>query len=227
MVGSLLFRLWLVAILAATIPGLLNAQGGATGTLVGFVTDATGAVVPDATVSIRNLNTNITQTDRSSAAGEYSFRYIPPGDYEIRATKTGFRASVLPKVKLDTGATFRADVSLQLGEVTETVEVAATAPIIQTEEASVGHLVEQKRIVELPLNGRKFEQLQMLSPGSVNALQSPVNRRPRRRCDSVAEHQPADGDRDERFQGEPDAHSGGWRQRGQQLRPDGDGESEP
>src|SRR5262245_41590068 len=149
---------------------LLQAQGGASGTIVGFVRDTTGAVIPKAAVSIRNLGTNLSQTDATGESGEYSFSYIPPGNYEIRATKTGFRASVVPNVKLDTGATFRVDISLQVGEVSESVEVQATAPIIQTEEASVGHLVEQKRIVELPLNGRKFEQLQMLSPGSVNAF---------------------------------------------------------
>lgn len=155
--------------LLAVVP-LLYGQGGASGTIVGFVKDSSGAVVPEASVSIRNLDTNLTKIDKSGESGEYSFGYIPPGNYEIRATKPGFRASVLPRVKLDTGATYRADIALQVGEVTETVEVAASAPIIQTEEASVGHLVEQKRIVELPLNGRKFEQLAMLSPGSVNAF---------------------------------------------------------
>jgi len=158
-----------LCLLLASAP-LLYGQGGASGTIIGFVKDASGAIVPDATVSIRNLDTNLTKTDKSGESGEYSFTYLPPGNYEIRATKTGFRASVIPRVKLDTGATYRADVSVQVGEVTESVEVEASAPMIQTEEASVGHLVEQKRIVELPLNGRKFEQLQILSPGSVNAF---------------------------------------------------------
>lgn len=164
-------RTWIVLFFTfAAAPVLLHAQGGAAGTIVGFVKDSTGAVVPSASVTIRNLETNLTRTDQSGESGEYSFTYIPPGNYEIRAAKPGFRASVIGSVKLDTGATYRADVTLQIGEVTEIVEVQAGAPTIQTEEASVGHLVEQKRVVELPLNGRKFEQLAMLSPGSVNAF---------------------------------------------------------
>jgi hypothetical protein len=155
---------------AALIPHSAQAQGGATATLVGMLRDTTAAVIPGATVTIRNLDTNLTQTDTTRASGEYRFSYVPPGTYEVRATKEGFRTAVVPEVKLDTGATFRVDITLELGQLAETVEVTAAPPVMQTEEASVGHLIEEKRIVELPLNGRKFEQLQMLSPGSVNSF---------------------------------------------------------
>ena len=85
------------------------------------VIDATGAVVPAATVAIQNKATNFSQTDTSRAGGEYTFAYLPPGTYEIRVSKPGFRASLVPEVKLDTAAVFRADVTLQVGEVAETV----------------------------------------------------------------------------------------------------------
>ena len=123
--GDRICPLLLCALFA--IQTLLQAQGGASGTIVGFVKDSTGAIIPKAAVSIRNLGTNLTQSDTTGESGEYSFSYIPPGNYEIRATKTGFRASVAPNVKLDTGGTFRVDISLQVGEVSESVEVQATA----------------------------------------------------------------------------------------------------
>ncbi len=146
------------------------AQGGATATLLGTVRDASGGSVPSAVVTIQNAGTNFKQSDTTRPNGEYTFVYLPPGTYEVRVTKDGFRASVVPEVKLDTAAVFRVDVTLQVGQVAETVSVEAAAPTMQTEEASVGHLVEEKRVVELPLNGRKFEQLQILSPGSVNTF---------------------------------------------------------
>ncbi|MCI0625238.1 MAG: carboxypeptidase-like regulatory domain-containing protein [Acidobacteria bacterium] len=146
------------------------AQGGASGTFVGVVKDLTGAVIPGATVSIRNRDTNFTLNDKTREVGEYTFSYVPVGYYEIRVTKESFRTAVVPNVKLDTGATFRVDLTLEVGEVGQSVEVTAAAPIMQTEEPSVGYLVEEKRVLELPLNGRKFEQLQILSPGSVNAF---------------------------------------------------------
>lgn len=161
---------FLTALLLVVSQGVVFGQAGSTGTIVGTITDSTGAVIPDATIVVRHLETNFTHTQNSGAAGGYRFPYIPAGNYEVRATMESFRASVVPDVKLDVGATFRVDFVLELGQVTETVEVAAAAPTIQTDEASVGHLIEEKRIVELPLNGRKFEQLQILSPGSVNTF---------------------------------------------------------
>ena len=161
---------FLTALLLVVCQGVVFGQAGSTGTIVGTITDTTGAVIPDATIVVRHLETNFSHTQTSGAAGGYRFPYIPAGNYEVRATMESFRASVVPDVKLDVGSTFRVDFVLELGQVTETIEVAAAAPTIQTDEASVGHLVEEKRIVELPLNGRKFEQLQILSPGSVNTF---------------------------------------------------------
>jgi hypothetical protein len=167
---KLVKALWLVLSLLVSVTGLSFGQGGTNGTIVGLVTDSTGAVVPGASITIKNRDTNLTQTDLTNSAGEYSFPYVPSGFYEIRATKEGFHAAVVGNVKLDTGATFRVDISLQVGQVNEVVEVQAAAPMMQTDEASVNAVVEAKRVVELPLNGRKFEQLQILSPGSVNTV---------------------------------------------------------
>ena len=133
---------FLIVLLLAVAQGVLFGQAGSTGTIVGTVTDATAAVIPDATIAVRHLETNFTQTQASGAAGGYTFPYIPAGNYEVRATLEGFRASVVPNVKLDVGATFHVDFVLELGQVTETVEVTAAAPTIQTDEASVGHLIE-------------------------------------------------------------------------------------
>jgi hypothetical protein len=150
--------------------GLASAQGGTSGTLVGLVSDPSGAVVPGVEVAVRSLETNITVTETTGEAGIFTFLNLRAGIYEVKAVKQGFRTATVSSVKLDVNATFRVNLTLQVGEVTQMMEVMAAAPTLQTDEAAVGHLIEQQRIVDLPLNGRNFQQLQLLTPGSVDTF---------------------------------------------------------
>ncbi|HSH15692.1 MAG TPA: carboxypeptidase-like regulatory domain-containing protein, partial [Verrucomicrobiae bacterium] len=131
----------------------------------GLVTDTTGAVIPGATVTITNVNTQISQTRTTNETGNYSFPQVQVGNYSIRCEMQGFKADVVPNQRVETGAQVRRDFRLEVGEVTETVEVSAAAVTLNTENAVVGGVVENKRIIELPLNGRNVVQLAVMVPG--------------------------------------------------------------
>ena len=143
--------------------GRLWAQG--TQSVEGVVTDASGAVIPGATITLTNLGTGVTQTREANEAGLYSFQAVPVGNYEVRCETAGFKTRVSPNVRVETGAQVRMDFAMEVGEVTETVEVQGSAPTLVTENAVVGGVVENKRIVELPLNGRNVVNLAVLVPG--------------------------------------------------------------
>jgi hypothetical protein len=137
---------------------------GVRATLVGRVTDESGAVVPQAKITITNLGTNESRTVEVGEDGEFAIPQLAPGEYSLTAERTGFRRDVRRGIMLETGQQARMDVVLKVGQVTESVEVAATAPIVSSENAALGNVVDQKKIVELPLNGRDYLQLAFLQP---------------------------------------------------------------
>ncbi len=134
------------------------------GEITGEVQDATGAIIPGATVTARNQSTNAIRTALSNEAGVYSFPALQPGRYNLKVEKQGFRSVTQSDVDLQVQQTARIDFTLEVGRFTETMEVIARAPLLTTESATVGTVIENKRIVELPLNGRNFLQLVALSP---------------------------------------------------------------
>ena len=136
----------------------------ATASLQGNVTDASGAAVPDASVQLKNVNTGATRTVTSNAQGRYNLSELSVGDYEVQASKTGFQTSVR-RVTLNVGAEAVVDVSLQVGQQNQTVTVEGQASQVETTNATVGTLIGQQQMRELPLNGRNFEQLIVLTPG--------------------------------------------------------------
>ncbi|MEX2260941.1 MAG: TonB-dependent receptor [Bryobacteraceae bacterium] len=147
---------------------MLCAQGSSVGTITGLVTDPSGSAIPAAVLIIRNVNTNQTRETRSSGSGLYTVTSLPVGNYEMRATAPGFQTVEVKEIKLDVNATLRVDVAMSVGQVSETVEVTAQAPLLNTENASTGQIIEAKRVTELPLNGRDFQQLQLLTPGNIS-----------------------------------------------------------
>ncbi len=136
-----------------------------TATLLGTVTDATGAAVPGVAIQVASLATNVTRDVLSDNNGAYSLPNLPPGVYRVTATKTGFQASRAESVTLQVEQVARLDIKLQVGSVTETINVDASAAQLQTETSSVGTVIDSGKIVELPLNGRNFIQLAQLIPG--------------------------------------------------------------
>jgi hypothetical protein len=134
------------------------------GEIAGIVTDATGAVVPGATVTVTNQATSATRTTTTNEAGIYSFPSLIPGVYEIKVEMQGFRTLVQRDIRLEVQQIARINVTLEVGDVTESVEVRGGAILLDTDSATTGTVIEQKRIVDLPLNGRNFLQLVSLSP---------------------------------------------------------------
>jgi hypothetical protein len=143
----------------------LFAQAG-TGEISGTVTDATGAVVAGATINVSNPSTGFQRTMRSNASGLYSVPALVPGVYSVKIEMSGFASQQKSGIELQTGQVVKVDFALAVGNVAEVVEVTGASPVLETEQTSVGTVIENKRIVELPLNGRNYLQLASLIPGA-------------------------------------------------------------
>jgi carboxypeptidase family protein len=157
----------LIAICLILIPALVKAQT-TTGSIVGTVADPSGAAVPGATVTVNNESTGITVIRLATdASGNYVSTALPPGRYSITVEATGFKKSITPGINLSVQDRLGINVVLEVGQVTETVEVTGAAQQLQTDSSYLGQVVESKRIVELPLNGRFFTRLAVLTSGTL------------------------------------------------------------
>lgn len=142
--------------------GVVLAQTG--GTITGEVKDQSGAVVPNVSITATNTATNVARNTLTNTSGIYSFPGLVPGRYQVKAAAGGFQTSVTNDIELQVQQTARVDFALTLGAATQTVEVAANAALLATENATVGTVIDGARIMELPLNGRNFFSLVALSP---------------------------------------------------------------
>ncbi|MBI4905848.1 MAG: carboxypeptidase regulatory-like domain-containing protein [Acidobacteria bacterium] len=149
-----------LAVLAAGLFGQSTTQS-----IQGIVTDASGAAVVGAKITATNVGTNVASIAMSNETGNYTFPLMPVGDYSIRCEMQGFKTDVVRGVRLETAAQLRQDFKLDVGSLSESVEVQAAAVTLQTENATVGAVIENRRIVELPLNGRNMQGLAVLVPG--------------------------------------------------------------
>src|SRR5690348_12130299 len=137
-----------------------------TADVVGTVTDASGAVVPGATVTLTNLGTNVVRTTTTQGTGDYLFTLLQVGTYSVKVEAKGFKTFTIPTVALSSGDRFRADAKLEVGETSQTVEVSgAVAPALQTDSSQVGSLIPSQSVEDLPLNGRNLVKLVQLTPG--------------------------------------------------------------
>src|ERR1700688_1196919 len=137
-----------------------------TADILGTVTDPTGAVVPNASISLTNLGTNERRTGQSNSSGEFIFTLLSVGHYSITVKASGFQASVTKDLAVEAGDRARADVQLQVGSESTVVEVTASTPLLQADSATVSSTVTAKAVQDLPLNGRNFVQLVQLVPGA-------------------------------------------------------------
>lgn len=135
------------------------------GSIVGTVRDTTGAVVPNLPVVVTNQATGVKATKNTNETGAYSFTTLFPGKYSIHAEKSGFRSVDVNNIQLEVNQTVRFDLAMQVGQVTESVEVAATLATLATETSDVGQVVESHQVLDLPLNGREYLQLAALTNG--------------------------------------------------------------
>ena len=122
----------------------------------GAVKDPTGAVVAGAKVSIRNTGTNILHDLMTNKDGEYNVPLLDVGQYDVSVEATGFKKQVQTGLTLQVGQTARVDFTLTLGQVSDVMEVTAEAPVTQTDSASVGTVVDNQHVTEIPVNGRQF-----------------------------------------------------------------------
>jgi hypothetical protein len=143
-----------------------------TATIVGTVRDSSGAVVPGATVSATNKQTAFTMTRQSGEDGAFKLPLLPVGSYDVTVEKTGFQRYVQTGVALAVNDNATIDATLVTGGVTEVVTVAAAAPMIDTQSGTLKGLVDQQRIVDLPLNGRDITQLMATQAGVIPGAQS-------------------------------------------------------
>jgi len=173
-VFSALFALVILGLLS--VPQAARAQL-ATASINGTVRDATGAVVPDATVTLTSVATNVEQSINTHDDGTFVIVKIEPGRYTLKVTKAGFQTEIKPEFDLDVNQTVTLDFSMKVGANTQVVTVQAQATGIQTSTAELGTVIARQSVDSLPLNGRNFTQLLDLTPGvsSVNVSQNASN----------------------------------------------------
>ena len=167
--GSVVLAWALVAApvaLVLVVPSTASAQA-VTGTLLGNVTDSSGAAVPGATVTATEMQTNISRSTVSNEAGYYIFSSLQNGVYSVDAELLGFKKFVRPNVKVDVNTTIRVDLKLEVGQMTESVTVAAESPVLQTDRTDTGRVIESKMVSEIPLTfNRNFQGLLVTVPGA-------------------------------------------------------------
>lgn len=134
--------------------------------ILGLVMDASGAVIPGATVTITRKATGQSRSTTTNQSGGYTFPLIEPGTYDVHCETDGFLAQTVTELRVEIQQKARVTFTLQVGQVTETVEVLASAVALQTDDVSIGSVVENKRVVDLPLNGRNITQLAVMTPGT-------------------------------------------------------------
>jgi hypothetical protein len=126
------------------------------GEITGRVSDSTFAGVPGAAITLTNINTNAIRTTSSTDAGDYTLPSVAPGIYNLKTEHAGFKSATSNNIEVQVQQTVRLDIALQVGNVSESVEVSAQADLLQAENASVGTVIENKGVTELPLNGRSY-----------------------------------------------------------------------
>src|ERR1700693_4671833 len=142
----------------------LFAQGTA-GRIVGTVTDQSGGAIAGATVTVTDVERNVPRTLTTDQSGEYSAPNLLPGNYKVRAEAKGFKAFERSGVILEVNGEVRVDLVMQPGEVSQTITVNESAPMVETTNAELGATLQSSIIEDIPLNGRNFENLLQLNPG--------------------------------------------------------------
>ncbi len=159
----------ILGLLLASMPLLAQVDLGSIG---GTITDATGAVVAGATVEVRNQETNVAGRAASNEQGLYLAPLLRPGRYTVTVEAAGFKKSVRPDLILQVQGRLKVDFQLELGQVTESIEVSAATPLLDTESGSTGTVIDRQKITELPLNGRDWLRLGRMAPGVVSTYRA-------------------------------------------------------
>lgn len=160
-------RCFLLAAFAIAAAALSLYSQVVSGTIVGTVRDPSGATIPGTAVTLRNLDTNQTRESSTNEVGAFTFATLTPGRYRVSTAHTGFKSAVTSDIELQIDQTARVDLTLEVGQVNEEVVVSATAAALQTDTATMGQVIAEKPVSDLPLDGRNFLDLANLSAGVV------------------------------------------------------------
>jgi hypothetical protein len=144
-----------------------TALAQSTATLQGTVLDSQGGAVPRAKVTVRNLDTGVERITETDDAGLFQVAALPVGNYRVEIRRDGFRALVASGIRLEVDTTVSKTFTLEVGELTQTVEVSAAAPLVEASTITVGQVINGNTVQKLPLNGRHFVDLALLAPGSM------------------------------------------------------------
>jgi len=139
-----------------------------TGTITGSISDPSGSAITSARVTARNNATNVANTAEVNGSGVYNLLFLPVGEYSVTVEAQGFKKSVAGPIRLEVDQIARVDIQLQVGQLSESVEVSANAVILQTESATTGETITGNTVTNIPLKGRNFATVTLLVPGSIN-----------------------------------------------------------
>jgi hypothetical protein len=160
----------MLALLVFLLPGMAKAQQSVSANILGTVTDQSGAVIPGAQITVKNLGTGITNSAKSDERGEYLVQYLQIGNYEVTIDAKGFKKHVAKDIALTAGDRARVDAKMALGSATETVTVSeVAAPALQTDTSAIGSEIPSTNIQDVPLNGRNLTDLVLMSAGVQNS----------------------------------------------------------
>lgn len=183
-------------LMAISLLSLPTAAQVTTAAILGTVTDSSGAIVPNAKVTVTNTATRQVRTAQSDSAGEFVFNSLQPGPYNVVAESPGFKLNEQSGLVLVAGDRVRANAQMQIGQQTETVQVTAQATGLQTDSSTLSSVVTQRAVQDLPLNGRNYVGLVQTTPGAnpgpANGVQTGTRPDDRRQTNSIsANGQPA------------------------------------
>jgi hypothetical protein len=154
------------------VPAIPASAQSTYGIIVGVVADASRALMPGATVTATNTATGQSRTVATGQQGDFRIINLLPGTYDVSVEMSGFKKATSSGLLVRVNESVRVDFAMQVGDLTETVEVSAEAPLLETSSATVGKVITNEKIVELPLNGRDFTQLTLLLPGAAPGASS-------------------------------------------------------
>ena len=160
-------RFFLVLFISLASAGAMFGQAGATGTILGTITDSTGAVLPGVDITVTNTGTGSAYKTATTSAGDFNAPSLSPGDYTVSATAPGFQKSITKPFVLTVDQKLRIDLALKPGQVTETMEVTAQSVELDTDTAALSQELSGDQVAALPLNGRNFMQLLLVGAGAV------------------------------------------------------------
>lgn len=161
-------RVWGMVLLFAVLASRLASAQVTTGTITGIVKDTSGAIIPGASVKVQNTDTSASRTLVSDDSGRYQATQLSLGHYEVDVSLAGYQTATRKGIELTVGATAVVDVTLNVGQLEQSLVVTGDAPLVDTTTSSVGGVIGQTAMAALPLNGRDFTQLTLLVPGVVD-----------------------------------------------------------